>query len=295
MLKEMLKNKRNMAIIGALLIVLIGGGIWLAARDGGGDKKPEPKTVEGVIERAEEELSALKSVRSEVNMDMGLSIQGMDLDMAMKMEMFNVKDAKVQKMNVQIDMGDLGAYNVASYTEKTGDGFVVYVSADGGTTWSKQTTKQDNMGSFDNVSGMIAYLSGVKGYKEVKEEKIGDVETTCYEGEIDKDTLKRIMDNTGVINQLDKNASEKEMEKIYEEVGKMKIKVWIDKDKYLLRQLSMDVMPIVKKAMEGKEDNALGGAEISKAVMTYTLSDFNKLKAIELPESVKDAKELDQQ
>nr|WP_302597330.1 DUF6612 family protein [uncultured Cellulosilyticum sp.] len=184
-----------------------------------------------------------------------------------------------------------------SYIEQTEDGICYYEQQ--GETWYKITV--DGM---DMLGDMVKTPSKVtKNFmKYLSEyEKLGEVEIdgkTCYEvlAKVPAEKFLDVIEEVNNIQDLGLSLDAIEMMSAkQEEFGGLMIKFYIDKESKTLVKQSMDLSNMMKIGLQGEFKNQGSEAAVNgvDCKMEIVYEDINNTTAVEIPEEVHSAQELE--
>lgn len=273
--------KKKLLLLSVLLIIA------LAAVGCG-----KEETAESVLIKAQENSQKVKSmtVKGTMNMKMSSGEQTVDMNYDMDMSIFN--DPYKAKIDMNIDMGELGTQSAGTYLMPEGDKFYTYTQVNG--EWVK--AGMDKAAFEQAVSGYDS-AAYAKALLECKDDlKISEAETNgkaCYklEGTITGESLKKMIEATNMKEQL---SSTNVDISIYDNLGDMKILAYVEKDSFRFYKMSMDLKDMMKKAMESasKTTSSEKKVVIDTCTMDMEYIGYDNAEDFELPAEAKDANEL---
>lgn len=275
---------KNGKKLGALALVLT---LVLSACGGtGGDAA---KTPADAVKASQEKMAAVKSMDSTMLMEMELSMGEQKLTMNTTMNMSLFTDPAQMKIDMEIDMGELGKQSMSSYAQMEGDSYTLYAEAGG--AWTSQTMSADAMKQYDTRSSMDLYLTSASSFQDAGTETLGGGEANKYTGVISGDSLKKVMENTGALDSLSTiiGSDPSAMEALYKDMGDMPITIWVDKATGYPVRYTMDMTGVMGKVMNnamaaaGAGDEA-GSLKVSKMNISMDCSNFDKAAAFTIPE-----------
>lgn len=285
-----MKNIRKLLAAG-LAVVMVAG---LAGCGGGGS------SAEDIMKTAQEKLKDVKSMNCEMVMNMDMSSNGQTMSMSTTGDIAMDSEPLLMKMDMDIKMdaaGQSGNQKMVMYAEQADQNYTMYMSPDG-TNWVKQTmTDMANMEQYDAQASMDMYLSSSESFKEAGTEKINGSDATKYEGIISQDAMNEVMSASGAADSLAQfGISEEDAAALYQDLGELPIAIWIDNESSLPVKYEMDMTAVMQKLMDNMVKTmgeAASGMEFSvdKMFISMTMSDFNSIEAIEIPEAAKNAQE----
>lgn len=301
-LKELFKNKKVIIGAAAALVIIIGIVAWMIAGSGNpssnkvSESSPE---VLNTMQKAKEAFDNVSSVHSILEIGMNMQVQDTEMNMALQMGIYRNKDADIQKTETVISFGDFGSQAITTYIDLKND--IVYTTENGGMSWKKEETDGESaFASVDNGQ-VFDILTGIRNYKENGSETINGIAAVRYDGFIEKETLKDMISNTGILEQIGTDdLSDAKINEICDKIGDIGVSILIDPNTDLPQKMSMDVTKLIKATLEAKQEEDTDssgesdGSEsasnsLKQCTMTYTLTDYNKLTPIEIPKEAKEA------
>lgn len=263
---------------------------------GGGEGNSD---VAAAIEQALSALGTVESYNLAMDMDMEMSAQGESLVMDTKAEGSYIADPMKMSLKMNMDMGELyGSMEMLMYADTDGTNFTTYMSADGGSTWTKQAMAgAEDFAQYDVEESLSLYMSNVESFKENGTEAINGSEATRYDGLISEAALNDVMETSGVDQQLASlNLSPEQAAEFYKDLGDLPISIWIDNESGLPVKYEMDMKQMMQKLMDNMMD-AMGDETadveltIDAMLISMTMSDYNNVADFEIPEAAKNAPE----
>lgn len=275
----------------------------LTACGGGGESGGEEEaaaTPAEVIEQAMTNLEGVESYNLVMDMDMGMSMDGESIMTETVAEGSYIADPMKMSLNMHMDMGELyGAADMLMYMDYDGTNATTYMSADGGTSWMKQTV--EGVGDFeqyDAEASLGLYVDNADSFAEAGTETINGSEATRYDGLIGEDALKEVLDTSGMDEQLaGLNLSPEDMASFFEGIGDIPISIWVDKAELIPVKYEMDMtqmMQIMMDNMMSAMGEEAAGVALTVDVMAISMemSDYNSVENFEIPEAAKNAAEM---
>lgn len=284
-------KKMKVLVAASLALVLTVG---LAACGGGGASSDGD-----IMKTAQKELEKVKSMNCDMVMDMNMSVAGQTMETSTTGKISMMSEPMLMQMDMTMDGGAQGKYDMVMYAEQKDKDYVMYMSADNGTTWMKQTmTDVADLSQYDAQASMDMYLGSSEGFKEGATEKVNGSDAVRYDGVISKDAMNEVMASSGAEDQLSSlGITEEQAAEMYKDLGELPISVWIDKESSLPVKYEMDMTAVMQKLM-GNMMEAMGEAaagvefKVDKMLISMTMSDFNKVSEIKIPDAAKNAQEV---
>ena len=295
-MKEILKNKKVLIPICIVLLVLVGLAIWLAAGGSrsGGKVSESPQEVLDMMEKAQKAYENVSSVNSVMKLDMNMEVEDTEMNIALQLGVYNLKNEDVQKTETIMTLGDFGSQAVTSYIDLKNN--VVYSTSDGGSSWNKEDVSEDEAQAYVNSNDFSGFLTNIRNYKEKGAETVNGIAATRYDGVIENGYIQELMSQTGIFEQMGlEEISDDQMKKVYDEIGNIEVSMWLDPNTSLPQKMSIDLTQMMKAMMklnkESDEDKDASDAAdaLKKVTMVYINKDYNSLTPIEIPKEAKNA------
>lgn len=293
---KLLKKLLALCVIAAMVLSIT------ACGDGGDSKGGDPSS-DNIMEKAAAAMESVKNYNLTMDMEMNMSAQGQTIETLTKAEGSCIADPLLMKLNMTMDMGQIGAMDMIMFAEKDGENYVTYMSEDNGTTWIKQITDSEEgsqIKQYDVRDSMDLYLESVENFKENGTETINGSEAVRYDGVISKDAIDEVMAATGADQQLESLGLSEDAADMYKDLGELPVSIWIDKETSLPVKCDMDMTEIMQSLMAkmmsaiAKNDSSAEDIELTvdKMFISMTMSDFNNVEPFEIPEAAKAAEAM---
>ena len=257
----------------------------------GGSSSPED-----ALTRAQAAFADVKSMHYTIDMDMGFSADGESMEMNTTAEADCIVDPIMMDMDMTVDMMGLFDMDLKMYVVQDGSTYTMYTGMDNGDgtmSWSKDTL--DDLGDIAQYNGkasMDIYLENGSNFKEIGAEDVDGVSAVRYDGVISQDSLKSVMDTSGVLEQYESLGLEG-MEDLLDEMGDLPVSIWLDPDSDLPVKYEMDMTQMMQnmmnKLLAEEEETADIGFTVDKCVISMVCSDYNTVSNIEIPEEALNA------
>lgn len=273
--------KKRLMLLSVLLIIA------LAAM--GCDGKD---TAENVLAKAQENSQKVKSVTAKGTMNMKMTSQGQTVDMNYDMDMAAFSDPYKAKVDMTIDLGELGKQNSSVYLIPQDDKFYTYTQLDG--AWYKQGMDKEVYEQSINGYNSTAYMDALVECKDsLTISEVDEDGKKCYklEGTITGDAMKKMIEATNLKEQLSTTGADMS---VYDNLGDLKIVAFVEKDNYQFYKLSIDMKEMMEKAMESvaKSFDSQQEVKIDGCTMDMEYTGYDNAEDFELPAEAKDAQEL---
>jgi len=281
-----MNKKLTKTLAGAVVLALS-----LALCACGGSSSPED-----ALTRAQAAFADVKSMHYTIDMDMGFSADGESMEMNTTAEADCIVDPIMMDMDMTMDMMGLFDMDLKMYVVQDGSSYTMYTGMDNGDgtmSWSKDTL--DDLGDIAQYNGkasMDIYLENGSNFKEIGAEDVDGVSAVRYDGIISQDSLKSVMDTSGVLEQYESLGLEG-MEDLLDEMGDLPVSIWLDPDSDLPVKYEMDMTQMMQnmmnKLLAEEEETADIGFTVDKCVISMVCSDYNTVSNIEIPEEALNA------
>ena len=234
-----------------------------------------------------------------MDMSIGISAEGMNMDMPIKMNMGFLmdvqKDPAMSRMDatMDVDMGPVGkqTQTFQVYADMTGETPAAYSSTDGGVTWTKSSGDGESPEQLDPQDTLNVLKSHVQGFEKTGAETFGGKAVTVYEGKLDGQYAQEILAATGMSEMLeDMNVNDPTGGSVA--LGDIPVTVYVDDETGYPVYYAMDMTDMLKDALGAAMEQAMGvggleGMEVKLEVPAIktecTLSQFDSVPPIEIP------------
>ena len=270
---------------------------------------PEPTEVPlaATVAAANEKLKAVQSL----HMDMDMAV---DMDMALNMGEMKQTIPVTVRMTIWMDMtrdpdlirGEIAITAMNETTEaliygaREGDNVVTYISPDKGVTWQKQT---DVWGSqtLAYPSDTIDLLLGQgMELKELGTMDVNGKPAAVYTGKVDGKMLQEILGSTGAMESMGETLNADLSADTLSKLGDMVVTFMIDEESGLPVRYAVDMGAAMKDLLDAVMAESRAGEsmesveidmDVTNALLTITLSDFDAVAPITIPEAALNAPE----
>lgn len=288
---------RTLKRFGALLLT---GALMLSATACGsttGSSSDGKMSAQERVAAALEHMKEIKSVEVRMDMDMAMKVsqdkESHDFTMKTTGVTSLIQEPMKAKMDMTIDMGELGKQETQTYMQQQDGKYMMYSNVGG--TWTSYELPENLLDQYDAQKSMELYLKGFENAKESGTEEINGKQATKIEGEISGDAMKEMINATGVLQSLGSIAGSdaESLEKMFSDMGSLKLTLWINDDNELVK-VEEDLKDMITKMIENATPQEMEGMkiEISKAMMTGTYDKINSVENFELPKEAESATPL---
>ena len=287
----------TIALAAAIALTSCGTNTETGTDDGKTTPQNAELSVSEIFEKAIENTASIKSASYSIGMDMAMSSEGTDISIATTGNIKMTADPMEYEMTLDMDMGEeIGSMTTTSYLVNEDGKQVLYsgVVYGGETFWSKQyDATLDSFEQYNAMENIEMYLENAESFKENGTDNINGTEAVRYDGTITGESLENAINSTlgdlgTSIDGTDLSASE-----IFNGIGDLTLSVWIDKETLTVRKYEMDMSEIMSKLFENMsaDDESLAGIDVSKVFLSMTVSSYNDIDSITVPDDVKSAAE----
>lgn len=294
----MTKTKKVWVLLMAAVMVVSLAACGGNAGSGDSSSKSDQPDAKTIIADAAQKMKDAKSLNSDMTMEIGMSANGKTMiSMDTNMKISALEDPVLLKIDMTMKGESAGTKlpeTTANMYGQDADGSTaIYMSADQGQNWFKQTVSSDDLSQYSAKDSMDMYLNSSSNFKLTGTEKINGSDAYKLEGEVSGDDIGSVLKDSGSLKQLTSLVPGMTEDELVKDAKAMPLTVWIDKESGYPVKYDMDM----KDMMSGILDKALKDAPanqkltVDKMKVSMTVSDFNKVEPFELPAKVKDAKE----
>ena len=250
-------------------------------------------SFESAMARALSEMQDVESLHMDMvmSLDMSLSAEGQTLDMPISMDMsmdtINEPLTAHATMNMNVMQQPVG---VEYYLEQSGENYQMYANMDGG-GWESMSMDETELGQFSAVDGVEFYLQCASAFEKVGEEEVRGATASRYDGEIPADMLAEALERSGAYSMVEGlGVSEDSTEGLTSGMG---LSIYLDNETGLPVRYDIDMTDLMREMMEATLAAVGAGDamswEIGEASVSVTLSEFNGIDAIEIPDDARGA------
>lgn len=249
-------------------------------------------SFESAMARALSEMQDVESLHMDMvmSLDMSLSAEGQTIDLPISMDMsmdtINEPLTAHATMNMNVMQQPVG---VEYYLEQSGENYQMYANMDGG--WESMSMDETELGQFSAVDGVEFYLQCASAFEKVGEEEVRGATASRYDGEIPADMLAEALERSGAYSMVEGlGVSEDSTEGLTSGMG---LSIYLDNETGLPVRYDIDMTDLMREMMEATLAAVGAGDamswEIGEASVSVTLSDFNGIDAIEIPDDARGA------
>lgn len=259
------------------------------------------ETVEAEVDPYEAALENMKAVTSmdaqmvmEMDMTVGADGEEQSMETVTTMDMVCFNDPVRMKLDMTMDMGEIGSVTQNVYAEAAEDGTYTMYLYDG-ESWTVQNVENAAVEQYDARGNMLANMDSSYHYVAAGTEQADGANAYKYTGKITGDDLNETMISSGALDSFSSlGIDESQLESMMTDLGEIPVTMWIDEATLYPVKYEMDMTAAMDKLManmlEAMGDQASGlTISIPKLKVTMTCSDFNAATAFEIPEEARAA------
>lgn len=270
-------NKKFLAVAAAMAMA------FTAAGCGGNAGSSDSTDVEALLTKAQETMDSVESMAMDMDMEIGMAMGEESIDMVTSAKILAVSEPLKMKMDMSVDMGEMGSQSMQMYAEEKDGQFLTYTNVDG--AWYAQSVTADSLAQYNAEGNMDLYLKNISNFSKTGEEDINGVTASKIEGVLTGDAMKEAIQESGVLDSVESmGLSAEDIEAIYS--SDLPLAMWIDADGYVVKY-EMDMTAMMQTVMDQAMANAGEAAgdvkiEINKTTISMTCKDFNAVE-VEIP------------
>lgn len=259
------------------------------------------ETVEAEVDPYEAALENMKAVTSmdaqmvmEMDMTVGADGEEQSMETVTTMDMVCFNDPVRLKLDMTMDMGEIGSVTQNVYAEAAEDGTYTMYLYDG-ESWTVQNVENAAVEQYDARGNMLANMDSSYHYVAAGTEQVDGANAYKYTGKITGDDLNETMISSGALDSFSSlGIDESQLESMMTDLGEIPVTMWIDEATLYPVKYEMDMTAAMDKLManmlEAMGDQASGlTISIPKLKVAMTCSDFNAATAFEIPEEARAA------
>lgn len=273
-------NKKFLAVAAAMAMAFTAAGCGGNGGNAGGSDSTD---VEALLTKAQETMDSVESMAMDMDMEIGMAMGEESIDMVTSAKILAVSEPLKMKMDMSVDMGEMGSQSMQMYAEEKDGQFLTYTNVDG--AWYAQSVTADSLAQYNAEGNMDLYLKNISNFSKTGEEDINGVTASKIEGVLTGDAMKEAIQESGVLDSVESmGLSAEDIEAIYS--SDLPLAMWIDADGYVVKY-EMDMTAMMQTVMDQAMANAGEAAgdvkiEISKTTISMTCKDFNAVE-VEIP------------
>ncbi|MCJ7856987.1 hypothetical protein MUJ63_11870 [Lachnospiraceae bacterium NSJ-143] len=246
----------------------------------GSAQQNKEMTVEERVEAARTTMADVKNMEAKMIMLMSMESQGQTLDMNSTMNITSFVEPLKMKIDMNMDMGELGSQDMSMYAEETEDGkYIMYVYD--GTQWISQEVPVDTFEQYDTRDSMDMYLDGVTELKDAGTEKVDDKDAVRIDGIITGDALEETIKSSGALDNMKQTLGgqidDATLDSMFKDLGNISVSIWLDSETNYPVKYSMDMTDVMGK-LYNNIFSAIPGGEEAQINVSKMLINMEGLK-----------------
>lgn len=287
-----------MAAVLTMSLAACGEGASGDAADGAAESTEAVSEEINPYEAALENMSAVTNLDAQMVMEMDMTVgadgEEQSVETSTTMDMVYFVDPVRMKIDMTMDMGELGSATQNVYAEVAEDGTYTMYLYDGA-NWMAQSVELADVEQYDARDSMIANMDSSYNYVAAGMEQVDGANAYKYTGVVTGDALNETLISSGALDSFSSlGIDESQLESMMTDLGEIQVTLWIDEESLYPVKYEMDMTAAMDKLMgnmmEAMGDQAAGfSISIPKLYVTMTCSDFNAATEFEIPEEAKAA------
>lgn len=249
-------------------------------------------------EAALENMNAVTNMDAQMVMEMDMTVgaggEEQSMETVTTMDLVCFSDPVRMKIDMAMDMGEIGSFTQTVYAEMAEDGAYTMYLYDG-ESWTAQTVALADVEQYDARGNMIANMDSSYHYVAAGTEQINGENAYKYTGKITGDAMNETMLSTGALDSFSSlGIDESQLESMMTDLGEIPVTMWIDEATLYPVKYEMDMTAAMDKLManmlEAMGDQVEGlTMSIPNMQVVMTCSNFNAATEFEIPEEAKAA------
>lgn len=252
-----------------IIAIVLAFGLLASLLCGCSQSGEKARTPEEVVQAATEKLQKADSVKYEMDMDISMKVSSgsinQTLDMVTESDLLCYQEPLMMKMEMNMDMGAFGSVKTLVYGQEVENNQLeVYTSVDDGKTFTTQTMDMSEAKQYNANENIQQYLTGITEVKDAGEETIDEKTVSHYDAIITGEDIRGAMEASGVLDQLGQagmNGENIDISKLLDEVGPLKVSLWIDTETDDIMRYSIDMTEFMNSFMSSLMSQMGAGAE----------------------------------
>lgn len=250
------------------------------------------------FETAVENVNAVTNMDAKMVMEMNMAVAANGEEQSMEsvttMDMVYFSDPVRMKIDLTMDMGEIGSAAQSVYAEATEDGAYTMYLFDG-ENWMAQSVSLADIEEYDARDSMLANMDSSYNFKAAGTEQVDGANAYKYTGAITGDAMNEVMISSGALDSFSSlGIDESQLESMMTDLGEIPVTLWIDEATLYPVKYEMDMTAAMDKLVANMMDTMGDQAEglsmsIPKMKVIMTCSNFNAATDFEIPEEAKAA------
>lgn len=247
--------------------------------------------------KAARAMSKLKSVSGELVLDLQLSAYGMEIPAKLSAPVDFVTEPFALQADTQLELMGQSVPAFRVFMEKDDAYLKLYLGTStaalfGGTeVWTAQQTQLGDQKKLSVSTIMGAYTALSDSFSEAGLESVGDFNATRYDGVLSEKLVSRFFKGSGGLTVSGVKFTEEQLIDAFVDTS---VSFWLDNDSHCLVKFQVELSRSTDMLFLGLISDALdmeSEAGVDKAVLSFTVSDFDSVDKIIIPDEAKAALE----
>lgn len=272
---------------------------------GGTETKTEGNSesqVETTTEAVDAMAAALENIKDVTNletkmvmeMDMTISAQGQEqaMESITTMDMVCFTDPTKIKMDMTMDMGDLGSVTQNIYGEVAEDGTCTMYLYDG-SSWQSQVVGATDLDQYDARSNILSVINEDTTYTLEGTEQVDGANAFKYSNVMKGDEMKEALISSGALDSVSSlGLDSSQVDGMLDGLGEMTEYIWIDEATLYPVKYEVDMTEVMDNLMVnlvtamGEQAEGMS-INVPKMKMTMACSNFNNAADFTIPDEAK--------
>lgn len=257
-----------------------------------------------VIISASEKAEKAESMTYDINIDMGMLVQGTEYSMNMTGTVQMKMDPVLMAMDLNADTDIAGTnqnMTMKMYSQQEGDNYTVYTGVGNeseGLTWTQSQMDISQMNQYNAQSSMKLYIDAADTFEKQGTEQVNGEDATSYTATIKAESINEVIKESGMLSQFSQlGIDEQQINSMMEIKEDVPVTLWISDTSGEIVQYSVDLTDYMKaylaammsEAATTSEGSSASSAaiEVTKMVETMTITGYDNVDSIEIPEEAK--------
>lgn len=247
------------------------------------------------IEEAMKNMQSVNSMEAQMVMDMDIAVafNGREekLETTTAMNMVCFANPLKFKVDMIMDMGDLGSTVMYMYGEPAEDGTYNLYMYDG-EDWFVDTEDASILAQYDAQSSMVNYIGDASVYKLEGEEQVNGANAYKYSYVMTGEEMKEALKSSGALDSAGLGVAETQLDSMLEGLSGITEYVWVDAASLYPIKYEMDMTEVMDMMMAnifasyGEQMKGFS-TNVSEFKMVMVCSNFNHATDFTIPEDAK--------
>ena len=287
----MKKMSRFLALATALVMLLA------LCACGGGTRSANTPDFETIMQEAQEKMGEVKSMHMDMDMDLSMELGVMGQNQKLDMRVYYSLDVQTEpaRSKLVITTSAMGqSQEMTMYTDEDG---MAYLSTDG-RNWQRSSASQaeETMGGPDPGDTLELFTKNASSFTKTGSETINGSPATVYSGVLSGEYVEEVLKTTGMDSSLGSLLGTEDLGDAFKELGEIPMTIAIDDASGLVGRYTLDMAQVMENLMKNLFTSILASQGMSginieikldKCMCTATLSQFNSVPEIVIPDEAK--------